>query len=172
MICLVPIPWFPKLTFSFPLVQRRCASQAILIHSRILEDCRLWIHNAWLKLRENMSNFVSHPCADKHQPNVGTCIIHGSMGMADPCTCSFRTVEEIASKTWLRLHTYRKHNSTRWPSTSYEQGYNSTYRGYKLGLPPTQDSSHKWRFSSGFPTKNGMSSRWWLASWVGGSSKL
>ena len=24
---------------------------------------------------------------------------------------------------------------------------------YIFGLPPTQDSSHKWRFSSGFPTK-------------------
>ncbi len=24
----------------------------------------------------------------------------------------------------------------------------------KLDLPPTQDASHKWRFSLGFPTKN------------------
>ena len=26
--------------------------------------------------------------------------------------------------------------------------------GYNLDLPPTQDSSGKWRFSLGFPTKN------------------
>ena len=34
----------------------------------------------------------------------------------------------------------------------------------------TQDASHKWRFSLGFPTKNGIILVVTIASWVGGSS--
>ena len=37
---------------------------------------------------------------------------------------------------------------------------------------PPPSNSGKWRFRLGFPTKNVMSSWWWLASWVGGRPKL
>ncbi len=35
------------------------------------------------------------------------------------------------------------------------------FQNYTLDLPPTQDASHKWMFSSWFPTKDGMSTWWW-----------
>ena len=43
---------------------------------------------------------------------------------------------------------------------------------YRRGLPPTQDSSHKWRFRLGFPSENGTileKGDWY---WVGGGSKI
>ena len=53
-----------------------------------------------------------------------------------------------------RVYIETKH--TKWAPSSYRQNYNH----YILDLPPPSNSG-KWRFSSGFPTKNGSQSWWW-----------
>ncbi len=48
----------------------------------------------------------------------------------------------------MEIHT---HTHT-WINLVYNLGTSILY--YTFDLPPTQDSSGKWRFSLGFPTKN------------------